>query len=89
MNVSSILTKHYENVPLRRRGENKPKQTQLQTQRLSKLLNWVTEHLTESWLNLSINFADNTSCSLATPRLISGTGYSCLGQQKIPLSQVR
>jgi hypothetical protein len=28
MNVSSILTKYYENVPLRRRGENKPNQTQ-------------------------------------------------------------
>ena len=37
MNVSSILTKYYENIPLRRCGENKPKQTQLQTQRLSKL----------------------------------------------------
>jgi len=31
MNVSSILTKYYENVPLRRRGENKPKQTQFHT----------------------------------------------------------
>jgi hypothetical protein len=30
MNVSSVLTKYYENVPLRRRGENKPKQTQSQ-----------------------------------------------------------
>jgi len=28
MNVSSVLTKYYENVPLRRRGENKPNQTQ-------------------------------------------------------------
>jgi len=28
MNVSSVLTKDYENVPLRRRGENKPNQTQ-------------------------------------------------------------
>ncbi len=28
MNISSILTKDYENVPLRRRGENKPNQTQ-------------------------------------------------------------
>jgi len=28
MNVSSILTKYYENVPLRRREENKPKQSQ-------------------------------------------------------------
>jgi len=27
MNVSSILSKYYENVPLRRRGENKPKQS--------------------------------------------------------------
>jgi len=25
MNVSSVLTKDYENVPLRRRGQNKPK----------------------------------------------------------------
>ncbi len=24
MNVSSVLTKYYENVPLRRRGQNKP-----------------------------------------------------------------
>ncbi len=28
MNISSVLTKDYENVPLRRRGENKPNQTQ-------------------------------------------------------------
>ena len=28
MNITSILTKDYENEPLRRRGENKPKQTQ-------------------------------------------------------------
>jgi len=28
MNVSSVLTKHYENEHLRRRGENKPNQTQ-------------------------------------------------------------
>ena len=28
MNVSSVLTRDYENEPLRRRGENKPKQTQ-------------------------------------------------------------
>ena len=27
MNVTSILTKDYENVPLRRCGENKPNQT--------------------------------------------------------------
>jgi hypothetical protein len=33
MNVSSVLTKYYENAPLRRCGENKPNQTQLQTQR--------------------------------------------------------
>jgi len=31
MNISSLLTKYYENVPLRRRGENKPNQTQFQT----------------------------------------------------------
>jgi len=37
MNLSSALTKYYENEHLRRRGENKPKQTQFQTQRLSKL----------------------------------------------------
>ena len=30
MNVTSFLTKDYENVPLRRRGENKPNQTQFQ-----------------------------------------------------------
>ena len=71
MNVSSILTNHYENEPLYRRGENKPKQTQFQTQRtlcefflaftflfpsynlamqawtIQKLLNWITEYLTE------------------------------------------
>ena len=28
MNVSSVLTKYYENKPLCRRGENKPNQTQ-------------------------------------------------------------
>ncbi len=28
MNVSSVITKDYENVSLRRRGENKPNQTQ-------------------------------------------------------------
>jgi hypothetical protein len=28
MNVSSVLTKYYENVPLHRRRENKAKQTQ-------------------------------------------------------------
>jgi len=33
MNISSVLTKDYENVPLCRRGENKPNQTQFQTQR--------------------------------------------------------
>jgi hypothetical protein len=32
MNVSSILTKDYENVPLRRRGENKPNTNPIQTQ---------------------------------------------------------
>jgi len=31
MNLNFYLTKDYENVPLRRRGENKPNQTQLQT----------------------------------------------------------
>jgi len=61
----------------------------MQTWTIQKLLNWVTEYLAESLLNLSINFADNTSCSLATPRLVSGTGYSYLGRRKIPLSQVR
>jgi len=29
------------------------------------------------------NFADNTSCSLVTPCLISDTGYSYLGRQKM------
>jgi len=28
MNVSSVYTKYYENVSLRRRGQNKPNQTQ-------------------------------------------------------------
>jgi len=28
MNVNKVLTKHYENVPLCRGGENKPKQSQ-------------------------------------------------------------
>jgi len=37
MNVGSVKTKYYENEHLRRRGENKPKQTQFQTQHLSKL----------------------------------------------------
>ncbi len=31
MFVNFYLTKDYENVPLRRRGENKPNQTQFQT----------------------------------------------------------
>ena len=43
------------------------------------------ENSAESLLNLSINFADNTSCSLPTPRLISGIGYSYLGRRKMPL----
>jgi len=34
MNVSSVLTKDYENEPLRRRGENKPNQSQFQTRRI-------------------------------------------------------
>jgi len=33
MNVTSFLTKYYENVPLRRCGENKPNQTQFQRQK--------------------------------------------------------
>ena len=33
MNISSVLTKDYENVLLRRRGENKPNQTQFQRQK--------------------------------------------------------
>jgi len=33
MNVNAFLQKDYENVPLRRRGENKPKQTQFQRQK--------------------------------------------------------
>ncbi len=37
MNVSSSITKHYKNEQLCRRGENKPKQTKLQTQQFSKL----------------------------------------------------
>ncbi len=36
MNLNFYSTKEYENVPLRRRGENKPNQTQFQTQRLSE-----------------------------------------------------
>ena len=31
MNLNFYLTKDYENVPLRRRGENKPNQSQFQT----------------------------------------------------------
>jgi len=31
MNISSVLTKYYENVTLRRRAENKPRQTQFKT----------------------------------------------------------
>jgi len=42
MNISSVLTKYYENERLCKRGENKPKQTQLQTQRLSKLFLFFT-----------------------------------------------
>jgi len=36
-NATLFTAKDYENKPLRRRGKNKPKQTQFQTQRLSKL----------------------------------------------------
>ncbi len=42
MNVSSVLTKYYENKRLSRCGENKPNQTQFQTQRLSKLFLFLT-----------------------------------------------
>ncbi len=42
MNASSVLTKYYENQPIRRLPENKPNQTQLQTQRLSKLFLFFT-----------------------------------------------
>ncbi|MBA7684146.1 Release factor glutamine methyltransferase [subsurface metagenome] len=74
MNVSSVLTKDYESERLCRCGENKPNQTQLQTQHLSKLflfftflcpsynlamqnwtiqklLNWITEHLTQKGID--------------------------------------
>jgi len=74
MNVSSVKTKDYENKSRCRLGENKAKQTQLQTQRLSKLflfftflcpsynlamqnwtiqklLNWVTEYLTNKGID--------------------------------------
>jgi len=71
MNASSIITKYYENLPLRRCGENKAKQTQFQSRctvcelflfftflwpsynlamqawTIQKLLNWITEYLTE------------------------------------------
>ncbi len=33
MDVSLYVIKDYENVPLRRRGENKPKQSQFQRQK--------------------------------------------------------
>ena len=37
MNLTSVLTKYYKNKHLCRRPENKPKQTQFQTHRLTKL----------------------------------------------------
>jgi len=42
MNVTSSITKHYENARLRGREKNKPNQTQLQTLRLSKLFLFFT-----------------------------------------------
>jgi hypothetical protein len=44
-NANVFVTKDYENETTFRPRKNKPKQTQFQTQRLSKPLNWVTEHL--------------------------------------------
>jgi len=41
MNVSKVLTKDYENVRLRRRGENKPNQTQFHPHRLYAYFNFL------------------------------------------------
>jgi hypothetical protein len=45
MSANVFVTKDYENETAFRLQKNKPKQTQFQTQRLSKPLNWVTEYL--------------------------------------------
>jgi len=42
MNVTSVITMDYVNIRLRRGFKNKPKQTQFQTQRLSKLFLFFT-----------------------------------------------
>ncbi len=41
MNISFVLTKDYENVPLCRRGENKPSQTQFHHHRLYAYFNFL------------------------------------------------
>jgi len=68
MNVTPYNTTDYENKSNWTLGESKPNSNPISA---------------ESLLNLSINFADNTSCSLVTPCLISDTGYSYLGRQKM------
>ena len=72
MNVNLYILKDYENETAFRLQKNKPNSNPISA---------------ESLLNLSINFADNTSCSLVTPCLISGTGYSYLGRRKMPLKR--
>ncbi len=74
MNISLYVIENYENKTAFRLQKNKPNSNPISA---------------ESLLNLSINFADNTSCSLPTPCLISGTGYSYLGRRKIPLKRKR
>ncbi len=68
MNVDLYVIKDYENKTAFRLQKNKPNSNPISA---------------ESSLNLSINITDNTSCSLAAPCLVSGTGYSYLGQPKM------
>ncbi len=66
-----------------------PTNLAMQTWTIQKLLNWVTEYLTESLLNLSINIADSANCNVLIPRPVSGTGCSYLGRRKMPLKRKR
>ncbi len=68
MNVNSYDIEDYENNTAFRPQKNKPNSNPISA---------------ESLLNLLINITDNTNCSLAAPRLISGTGYSYIDRRKI------
>jgi len=63
MNVTSILTKDYENERFCRRGENKPNQTQFQRQKNAQALIFRTffvifAHFLTIFLSFSHNFSN-------------------------------